>query len=156
MVQAGGSAKTDAKVVAHVLAAAPNRYKSITMLVLGKDLTNKDILKFTREPYRTYCKRHFKNQNTRRNCGYNNTTVAYTVETKHSSEVNFVAKGQQNKGNRPVGKPWNKFKGFCKNCGIQGHRVVNCHAAKKILIRLKKENSKEKLESVFPVIRQDI
>jgi Zinc knuckle len=50
---------------------------------------------------------------------------------KHNSEVNFVAGGQQNKNNCPVGKPWKKFKGFCKNCGIQGHKAVNCHATKK-------------------------
>jgi hypothetical protein len=76
IVQAGGSAKTDAKVVAHVLAAAPNRYNSITTLVLlGKDLTNKYILKFTRETYQSYCKLHFKSQNTRINPGYNNTIV---------------------------------------------------------------------------------
>jgi hypothetical protein len=69
MAKAGGSAKTDAKIVAHVLATARNSYNSITTLVLGKDLTDKDILKFTREQYRSYRKRHFKNQNTRRNCG---------------------------------------------------------------------------------------
>jgi hypothetical protein len=48
MVKAGGSAKTDAEIVAHVLATAPNSYDSITTLVLGKDLTNKDILKFSK------------------------------------------------------------------------------------------------------------
>jgi Zinc knuckle len=26
---------------------------------------------------------------------------------------------------------WKKFKVFCKNCGIQGHKAVNCHAEKK-------------------------
>jgi hypothetical protein len=93
MVKAGGSAKTDTKIVAHVLATAPNSY----MQVLGKDLTNKDILKFTREQYRSYWKQHFKNQNTRRNRGYNNTAAAYAVETKQNSEVNSVARGQQNK-----------------------------------------------------------
>jgi hypothetical protein len=68
MVKAGVSAKTDAEIVAHVLATAPNSYNLITMLVLGKDLTNKDILKFTREQYRSSWKRHFENQNTKRNC----------------------------------------------------------------------------------------
>jgi hypothetical protein len=59
MVKAGRSAKTDAKIVAHVLATAPNSYDSITALVLGKDLTDPDILNFTREQYRSYWKRHF-------------------------------------------------------------------------------------------------
>jgi hypothetical protein len=53
------------------------------------------------------------------------------VETKLNSEVSFVARGQQNKNNRPVGKPWKKFKGFSQNCCIQGRKAVNCHAAKK-------------------------
>jgi Zinc knuckle len=131
LVKAGGSTKTDAEIVAHVLATAPNSYDSITTLVLGKDLTDPNILKFTREQYRSYWKRHFESQNTRRNRGYSNTAAAYAVETKHKSEVNFVAGGQRNKINRPVGKPWKKFKGFCKNCSIQGHKAVNCHTAKK-------------------------
>jgi hypothetical protein len=114
MVKAGGSAKTDAEIVAHVLATAPNSYDSITTLVLGTDLTDPDILKFTREQYRCYWKRHFESQNTRRNCGYSNTTAAYAVEMKHNSEVNFVAGGQRIKSNRPVGKPWKKFKGFVR------------------------------------------
>jgi hypothetical protein len=117
--------------VAHVLATAPNSYNSIMTLVLGTDLTDADILKFTREQYQSYWKRHFENQNTRRNRWYSNTAATYTLETKHNSEVNFVAGGQQNKSNRPVVKPWKKFKGFCKNCGIQGHKAVNCHTAKK-------------------------
>jgi hypothetical protein len=45
MVKAGGSAKTEAEIVEHVLATAPNSYDSITTLVLGKDLTDPDILK---------------------------------------------------------------------------------------------------------------
>jgi lysine/ornithine N-monooxygenase len=80
MVKAGGSANT-AEIVAHVLATAPNSYESITTLVLGKDLTDADILKFTREQYRSYWKRHFENQNTRRDRGYSNTSAAYMVET---------------------------------------------------------------------------
>jgi hypothetical protein len=43
----------------------------------------------------------------------------------------YVVGGQLNKGNCPVGKPWKKFKGFCKICDIQGHNDVNCHALKK-------------------------
>jgi membrane protein YqaA with SNARE-associated domain len=58
MVKAKGSANTDAKVVAHV-ATAPNSYDSIMSLLLGKDLTDKDILKYTREQYRSYWKQHF-------------------------------------------------------------------------------------------------
>jgi hypothetical protein len=58
MVKAGGSAKTDSEIVAHVLATAPNSYNSITTLVLGKDLTDPDILKFTREQYQRYWKSH--------------------------------------------------------------------------------------------------
>jgi hypothetical protein len=34
MVKAGGSEKTDAEIVAHVLATAPNSYDSIATLVL--------------------------------------------------------------------------------------------------------------------------
>jgi hypothetical protein len=56
MVKAGGSAKTDAEIVAHILATAPNSYDLITTLVLGKDLTDKDILKFTRGQYQSYWK----------------------------------------------------------------------------------------------------
>jgi Zinc knuckle len=98
-------------------------------------LTNKDILKFTREQYQSYWKRQFEIQNTRRNCrrncGYNNTAAVYAVEVKHNAEVNFVDGLQRNKGSSPVGKPRKNFTGFCKNCGIQGHKVVHCHAAKK-------------------------
>jgi hypothetical protein len=150
-----GSAKTDAKIVAHVLATEPNSYDLVTMLVLGKDLTNKEIMKFTREQYRSYRKQHFEKQNTRRNRRYNNAAAAYTVEATHNSEVNFVAGGQQDKGSCPVVKLGKKFKGFCKDCGIQGHKVVNCHVAKKKIIQVKKENFNEKLEIVFPEIRQD-
>jgi hypothetical protein len=155
MLKTGGSAKTDAETVAYVLATAPNSYDSITTLVLGKDLTDKDILKLIREQYRSYRKQHFENQNTRRNRGYYNTAAAYTVETKHNSEVNFVAGGQRNKNNRPVGKPWKKFKVYCKNCGIQGNKAVKCHTAKKNN-NLGQEKFKEKPEIVSPVIRQDI
>jgi hypothetical protein len=136
-VKTGGSAKTDAKIVADVLATAPNSYDSITTLV---DLTDKDILKFTSEQYRSYWK---------------NTAVAYMVETKHNSEVNFVARGQRHRSSRPVGKLWKKFKGFCKNCGIQGHKAVNCHMAKK-----NNNSGQRKVQgetrNIFSVIRQDL
>jgi hypothetical protein len=59
MVKVGGSAKTDAQIVAHVLATAPNNYDSVTSLILGKDLKDKETLKFAREQYWSYWKRHF-------------------------------------------------------------------------------------------------
>ena len=62
MVKAGGSAKTDAEIVAHVLATAPNNYDSVTTLILGKDLKDKETSKFAREQYRSYWKRHFEQQ----------------------------------------------------------------------------------------------
>jgi hypothetical protein len=46
MVNAGGSAKTDAEIEAHVLATAPNNYDLFTTLILGKDLKDKQTLKF--------------------------------------------------------------------------------------------------------------
>jgi Zinc knuckle len=47
--------------------------------------------------------------------------TAYTIETKDKHKVN--AHLQRNKA---PGKPWKKFKAFCKNCGIQGRKVANC------------------------------
>jgi hypothetical protein len=49
MVKAGRGAKTDSKIVAHLLDTALNSYDSFTTPVLGKDLTDKDIPKFPRE-----------------------------------------------------------------------------------------------------------
>jgi Zinc knuckle len=53
---------------------------------------------------------------------------AYTIETKDKHEVNATGNGQRGhlQCNKVSGKPWKKFKGFCKNCGIQGHKAVNC------------------------------
>jgi hypothetical protein len=62
MVKAGGSAKTDAEIVAHVLATAPNNYNSVTTLILGKDLKYKETLKFAREQKWSYWKQHFEQQ----------------------------------------------------------------------------------------------
>jgi hypothetical protein len=62
MVKSGGSAKTDSEIVAHVLAAAPNKYNLVTTLILGKDLKDKETLKFAREQYRSYGKQHFEQQ----------------------------------------------------------------------------------------------
>ena len=54
--------------------------------------------------------------------------TAYCVETKEKQEVNAITGGQAGRTvrNKAPGKPWKKFKGFCKNCGIQGHKAVNC------------------------------
>jgi hypothetical protein len=41
MVKAGGSAKTDAEIVEHVLATAPNNYALVTTLILGKALKDR-------------------------------------------------------------------------------------------------------------------
>jgi hypothetical protein len=80
MTRAGGAEKTDAEIVVHVLATAPNIYDSVTTLVLGKDLNEKDILKYTREQYRSYWKRHFEGQGqvNRRNRMQNNVAYAFT------------------------------------------------------------------------------
>ena len=129
IVKAGGSAKTDAEIVAHVLATAPNSYDSVTTLILGKDLSDATTLKFARDQYRSYWKRHFELQQSKRNTrGYGNTATAYCVETKEKSEVNAITSGQGGRTirNKAPGKPWKKFKGFCKICGIQGHKAVNC------------------------------
>ena len=129
IVKAGGSEKTDAEKVAHVLATAPNSYDSVTTLILGKDLSDATTLKFARDQYRSYWKRHFELQQNKRNArGYGNVTTAYCVETKEKQEVNAITGGQAGRTvcNKAPGKPWKKFKGFCKNCGIQGHKAVNC------------------------------
>jgi hypothetical protein len=113
MVKGGGSANTDA----HVLPTAPNNYDSVTTLLLGKDLKDKETLKFSQEQYRSYWKQHFEqHQNRRSTRGYSNVATSYTIETKEKHKVNAIGNGQ--------GGPWKKFRGFCKNCGIQGHEVV--------------------------------
>jgi hypothetical protein len=66
-----------------------------------------------------------------------------------------VAGGQRNKNNRPVGKPWKKFKGVCKNCGFQGHKAVNCQAAKKNNSLGQERKVQVETRNFFPVIRQD-
>jgi hypothetical protein len=60
MVKRGGSAKTDAEIVAHVLATATNNYDLVTTSILGKDLKDKETLKFSREQYRSYWKQQFE------------------------------------------------------------------------------------------------
>jgi Zinc knuckle len=45
--------------------------------------------------------------------------------------------------NKAPGKHWKKFKGFFKNCGIQGHKVVNCTREKgSSEIRVQRETRK--------------
>jgi predicted transcriptional regulator len=90
MVKAGGSEKTDAEIVAHVLATAPNTYDSVTTLILGRDLKDKETLKFAREQYRSYWKRHFETQYARKQRNYQNTATAYTIEKGNKNEVNAI------------------------------------------------------------------
>jgi Zinc knuckle len=54
--------------------------------------------------------------------------TAYSIETKDTHKVNPIGKGQRGhlQRNKAPGKPWKKFKGFCKNCGSHGHKAVNC------------------------------
>jgi lysine/ornithine N-monooxygenase len=95
IVKAGGSAKTDAEIVAHVLATAPNNYDSVTTLILGKDLKDKETLKFAREQYRSYWKQHFEHHQNRRSASaYGNNATAYTIETKDKHEVNAIGSSQ--------------------------------------------------------------
>jgi Zinc knuckle len=129
MVKARGSAKTDTEIVENVLATAPNNYNLVTTLNSGKYLKDKETLKFAREQYRSYWKRHFEQQQNRRSTrGYSNVAAAYTIKTKDKHKVNAIGNGQRGhlQGNKAPGKPWKKFKGFCKNCGIHGHKAVNC------------------------------
>jgi hypothetical protein len=65
--KAGGSAKTDSEIVAHVLATVPNNYDSATALILGKDWKDKESLKFSRKQYlyQSYRKRHFEHHQNR-------------------------------------------------------------------------------------------
>ena len=129
MTRAGGAEKTDAEIVAHVLATAPNIYDSVTTLVLGKDLKEKDILKYTREQYRSYWKRHFEGQANRRN--RNNVAYAFTHGNsgKNANQENTTSTsryGGKNQGRGGGKKPWKKFKGNCKKCGVQGHKPEDC------------------------------
>jgi hypothetical protein len=129
MVKTGGSIKTDAEIVSHVLTTAPNNYNSVTMLILGKDLKDKETSKFAREQYQSYWKRHFEQQQNRRSTrGYSNVATAYTIETKDKHKVNAIRNGQRGhlQSNKAPDKPLKKIKCFCKNCGIQGYKVVNC------------------------------
>jgi hypothetical protein len=54
--------------------------------------------------------------------------TAYSIDTKEKHKVNAIASGQGGhmQRNMAPGKPWKKIKDFCKNCGIQSHKAVNC------------------------------
>jgi hypothetical protein len=128
-----GKAKTDAEIVAHVLAAAPNNYDLVTTLILGKDLKDKETLKLVQEQYWSYWKRHFKHHQNRRSARwYSNVATAYMIETKDKYEVNAIGRSQgwRMQCDKATGKPWKKFKGCSKNCVIQGHKAANCTKGK--------------------------
>jgi hypothetical protein len=76
------------------------------------------------------------------------------IETKDQHKVNAICSshgGGRFQRNKAPGKPWKKFKGFCKNCGIQGHKAVNCTKRKEI----RRNGCRKKQEVVITVIRLD-
>jgi hypothetical protein len=134
--RAGGAKKTDAEVVAHVIATAPMSYDTITTYMLTQDLKGTEILKTAREQYRNYWKRHFEktgsSTSSTKYSKYRNGVAAYNVEKvrnkpeETASAVNRINKFQKDGSTRQKGKPWKKFKGYCRTCGKQGHKAGEC------------------------------
>jgi Zinc knuckle len=120
MVRAGGAENADTELVAHVLATAPISYNPVTTLVHGRDLKEKDILKYTQYQYRVYWKRHFKDQGHQQRRHKMSTNVAYAVSDKDTTDPRTFNR------NNNSNKPWKKFKGNCRKCGEQDHRADKC------------------------------
>jgi hypothetical protein len=120
MVRGGGAEKTDAELVAHMLATALISYNPVTTLVHGRELKEKDILKYTREQYRVYWKCHFEGQGHQQRQHKMSPNVAYAISDKDTTEPRTFSRNNNSK------KTWKKFKGNCRKCGEQGHRANKC------------------------------
>ena len=134
IIRTGGGAKTDGEIVAHVIATAPKIYDTVTTILQGHELTDPDIIKIAREQYHNYWKRHVERSPNKYKSREN--VAAYAVEKDKSTDRAIVKPNVFNKlyeakkstsqtTSRPR-KPWRKFKGKCRECGVQGHKAVNC------------------------------
>jgi len=138
--RAGGALKTDAELVAHIVATAPKAYGTITAIVRSMDLSTEDVLDRAIDQYRmhwtTFYEPQIKHVNRRANFYNRSANVnevrgpEFVKQNKNNEVLNTYGDTEINstrperKG--PRGKPWKKFKGNCRTCGTQGHKSQNC------------------------------
>jgi Zinc knuckle len=145
IVRANVATRSDAEITAHIINVAPKYYNIPLSILSQSDINASDALSKAQTELRNYWKRNLEGKIGKHGGKYhgkgNRNESAYTFSGgKQSGNQGRRGKSRQrqqqtisgnNKGKRVVGnRSWKKFKGFCRYCGIQGHKALDCTVKK--------------------------
>ena len=119
MAEAGGTKKSSADIIAHLITSVPRIYDPVITLVTSKPITTSGLLAETQVLMRNYWVRNIKNKYA---------TTPATSNKKHHEAYAYNTTPENPPSAMSAQRPWRKFKGMCKHCGKQGHRIENCYA----------------------------
>ena len=119
MAEAGGTIKSNADIIAHLITSIPKIYEPVITLITSKPITTSGLLAETQILLRNFWVRNIKDKYTTTQAVHNKKHhEAYAYSTTAIPENPPSAMSPQ--------KPWKKYKGNCRHCGKQGHRMENC------------------------------
>ena len=119
MSEAGGTKKSDADTIAHLITSVPRVYDPVITMITAKPITTTGLLAEAQVLLRNYWVRNIKEK-------YTNTPVI--SNKKHHEAYAYTSTPETPAVPMSAQKPWRKYKGMCKYCGKQGHRLENCYA----------------------------
>jgi Zinc knuckle len=145
IVKANGTRRFDTEIVAHIINVAP-KYYNIPLRILSRcNINSSDALSSAQSELRKYWKRNLERKigtsggkphgkSDRNECAYTfsggkqrgNQGRNISMGESPNQHFNGHFKGKRGTGN----KGWRKFKGYCRYCGMQGHRANDCTAKK--------------------------
>jgi hypothetical protein len=148
IVKANGRRRSDAELIAHIINVAP-RYYNITLSILSQSNFNaSDALSRAQTELRNYWKRNLEGKKGKPGGKFqgrrykNESAYAFSggkqkgnqgrynsidQSQPHTYQVNV--KSKKSAGN----KYWEKFKGLCTYCGMQGHKAIDCGVKKQAM-----------------------
>ena len=118
---AGGSRKDDMELISHIIIHTPSQYQ-VPIEVLSASRSSLTLDQVKKHLY-TYWKRYFKSGELTEKMGPPKTEALNAEVSKK--------------------KPWKKFKGYCNNCGRQGHKAATCYAKTKVKVEAKEQKKKD-------------
>jgi hypothetical protein len=117
IVRASGTKRSYAEIIANIINAAPKFYNIPLSIISQNDINASNALSKAQTELRNYWKRNLEG-------GKSKSYQGNTSPSGPSQSYGSNNRGKQGTGN----KMWKKFKGFCKYCGKQGHKAINCNS----------------------------
>jgi Zinc knuckle len=138
IVRASVTKNSDAEIIAHIINAAPKFYIISLSIISQCDIFVSDALSKAQTELRNYWKSNLEGkisrQQGRQSNGRNESAYSFSGGKSRSYQGNTSPSGpsqsygRNKRGKRGTGnKTWKKCKGFCKYCGKQGRKAINCN-----------------------------